>query len=86
METLHGWSLGLFRRRLDLDVRRTIRLGYVSLWTLGQAAARRLGLGAGRRMGAGLGLVENEQGLRRLGAVASGSALRSSQRHPELGG
>src|SRR5256885_16108117 len=75
--SLHRRSLGLQRRRLDLGLRRIVRLGDLSLRTLGEAPSGWLGLGAGRRMGAGLGLVALEQGLRRLGAVAAGSALRS---------
>lgn len=60
-------------------------MGDLSLWTLGAVAPRRLGLGAGPAMGAGLGLVAHQQGLRRLGALAAGSPLRSQERHPELG-
>ena len=85
MAALHQRPLGLYRRRLDLDLAGAIWLGHLSLRPLDALARSRLGLGAGRAMGSGLGFMAEEQGLCRLGAVAAGGAVRSERRHSQLG-
>src|SRR4051812_30941317 len=82
LAALNRGTPGLQRCRLDLGLGREIRVGDLSLWTVGPVAPRGLGLGSWKAMGAGLGLLAHEQGLRRLGAVAAGSAVRPPQRHP----
>ncbi len=60
LAALHDRSLGLHRLRLDVDLIRVIRLGYLSLRSLGAVAQQRMVLDSRQSVGSGLGLLEIE--------------------------
>src|SRR5207247_2279921 len=63
--------LGLHRLRLDVDLRRAVGLGHLSLRALAGRWRIRLGLGSRQRLGAGMGSLAHERRLGRMGGASS---------------